>query len=161
MQAHSVIENHHGENTAYIRCHMGLEIPEGLPKVGLVVGDQERSWSKGELLAFCDAYAHGAFNHSDRDRYVLIFDIMPPKYGWYTKEYCAFMIALVLTQVIIPGQGMQYGLSLFNWKAFPSRLYFVVGLPLIPIFYFYFRFICKERPKFLEKIRKRGYAFYF
>src|SRR5690606_40743626 len=54
----------------------GIHIPADLPKCGFKVGDEQQSWKKGELLIFCDAKRHEAWNLSKKDRYIFLFDIM-------------------------------------------------------------------------------------
>jgi ornithine lipid ester-linked acyl 2-hydroxylase len=78
LAPHSVIEPHFGESNAYIRCHLPLRVRGASPELGLVVGGEQRSWKEGELMAFTDLHQHSAFNHSDRERLVLIFDVMRP-----------------------------------------------------------------------------------
>src|SRR3546814_11463478 len=54
---------------------MPLVIP---PDCALRVGDETRIWEPGKLLMLDDTIRHEAWNHSDRLRVVLIFDVWHP-----------------------------------------------------------------------------------
>lgn len=64
------LEPHRGELQGVLRCHLGLEVPEG--DLGLRFGDQTRSWRPGELLLFDDTLTHEAWNHALEPRTVLL-----------------------------------------------------------------------------------------
>lgn len=61
-------------NVRYI-CHLPLVVP---PQCQLRVGGRTAQWQEGRMLAFDDTVEHEAFNRSDRDRLVLIFDVWNP-----------------------------------------------------------------------------------
>lgn len=70
------IPPHHGMlNPRYI-CHLPLVVPGN---GALRLGSQKREWHKGELLAFDDTIEHEAWNNSDEDRLVLLFDVWRPE----------------------------------------------------------------------------------
>ena len=71
---------HNGDSNGFYRCHFGLDIPDGLPNVGFKVLDETIAWKEGELLVFCDANRHEAWNSSDKDRYILVFDVVRPEF---------------------------------------------------------------------------------
>lgn len=76
LKAGSKIPPHTGMlNTRFI-CHLPLIVPE---KCGFRVGRETREWNEGELLIFDDTVEHEAWNDSDEDRLVLIFDIWRPE----------------------------------------------------------------------------------
>ena len=64
-----------------LRCHICLDIPED-NSCGLEVGGSSHGEIKyhkqDEIIVFDDSKAHRAFNCSDRDRIVLIIDILRP-----------------------------------------------------------------------------------
>ena len=59
-----------------LTCHLGLIIP---PDCGLRVANETRTWQEGKCLFFDHAYDHTAWNHSDRDRVILLFGIWNPQ----------------------------------------------------------------------------------
>jgi aspartyl/asparaginyl beta-hydroxylase (cupin superfamily) len=62
-------------NCRYI-CHLPLVVPENC---GFRVGDRTIEWDEGSLIAFDDTVQHEAWNRSDKNRLVLIFDIWRPE----------------------------------------------------------------------------------
>jgi aspartyl/asparaginyl beta-hydroxylase (cupin superfamily) len=70
------IEAHHGMINTRLICHLPLIVP---PDCGFRVGNEIRAWEEGKLLIFDDTIEHEAWNDSDRDRIVLIFDAWRPE----------------------------------------------------------------------------------
>lgn len=62
-------------NCRYI-CHLPLVVP---PNCGFRVGETSIEWTEGQLIAFDDTVQHEAWNRSDQNRLVLIFDIWRPE----------------------------------------------------------------------------------
>lgn len=75
MEPGTVIEPHEGYASQYLRCHMGLDVPEG--DCRLSVGDHSRAWKNGETMVFDDRHRHGAWNKTSRSRAVMLFDFIP------------------------------------------------------------------------------------
>jgi beta-hydroxylase len=61
---------HHGELASVLRCHLGLEVPDG--DCALRVGGQVRPWQAGRCLVFDDQVEHDAWNLAGGDRTVLL-----------------------------------------------------------------------------------------
>ena len=55
MEPFSEIKPHYGDTDAMYRCHLGIEIPAGLPNCGFRAGYEDRAWENGKLLIFNDA----------------------------------------------------------------------------------------------------------
>ncbi|CAN5337983.1 hypothetical protein BH10BAC1_BH10BAC1_10440 [soil metagenome] len=89
LEADAHIKPHHGDTNAIIRCHLGLKIPAKEPTTAIKVGEITKGWTEGELLLFCDAWMHEAWNKADQPRYVLIFDVIHPHYLLQKKNICA------------------------------------------------------------------------
>lgn len=70
------IPPHHGVLNARLICHLPLIVPE---RCGFRVGNETREWEEGKLLVFDDSIEHEAWNDSDRDRVILIFDVWRPE----------------------------------------------------------------------------------
>lgn len=70
------IAPHTGTHNARLICHLPLIIP---PRCGFRVGSEVREWEEGKLLIFDDSIEHEAWNDSDQDRVVLIFDVWRPE----------------------------------------------------------------------------------
>lgn len=65
------ITPHEGYTSTVLRAHLGLYTN---PDSGLKVGDEERSWSAGELLVFDDTAMHSAWNRGETSRVILLLD---------------------------------------------------------------------------------------
>ena len=58
-------------------------VPQGC---GFRVGGETRQWQEGTAFAFDDTIEHEAWNDSDRDRAVLIFDVWNPQLSVHERE---------------------------------------------------------------------------
>jgi aspartyl/asparaginyl beta-hydroxylase (cupin superfamily) len=69
------IPPHTGTTNTRLTVHLPLIVPPGC---GFRVGTQTREWQAGKLLIFDDTIEHEAWNDSDEERVILIFDIWNP-----------------------------------------------------------------------------------
>jgi aspartyl/asparaginyl beta-hydroxylase (cupin superfamily) len=69
------IPPHTGSTNTRLTVHLPLIVP---PNCGFRVGTQTREWHPGKLLIFDDTIEHEAWNDSDEERVILIFDIWNP-----------------------------------------------------------------------------------
>jgi len=69
------IPPHTGVTNTRAIIHLPLVVPEGC---GFRVGGETRQWREGEAFAFDDTIEHEAWNESDQQRIVLIFDVWNP-----------------------------------------------------------------------------------
>lgn len=76
LKAGARIEPHTGMFNTRLVCHLPLIVP---PKCTFRVGNEVREWREGKLFIFDDTIEHEAWNESDEDRVVLIFDIWRPE----------------------------------------------------------------------------------
>ncbi|GIV29715.1 MAG: hypothetical protein KatS3mg028_0781 [Bacteroidia bacterium] len=90
IPAHTKILPHKGFTKMVLRVHLGLIIPEG--DTGIRVGNQIRKWQEGKLLILDDSFDHEAWNNTDKDRVVLMFDIVNPKWGYSAEEINRYKI---------------------------------------------------------------------
>lgn len=81
LEPKSAILPHCGDTNGIYRCHLGLEIPEGLPNCGFRVRDEIRPWENGQWIVFMDAYNHEAFNHSEQPRYIMVIDVLRDEFS--------------------------------------------------------------------------------
>lgn len=109
MEPHSEIKPHYGDTDAIYRCHLGVEIPEGMPNCGFRVGYEDRAWENGKLLIFNDAAYHKAWNHTESRRIILLFDIIKPEYANQTKWICAKVRGNILWQFVAEKIGLFKG----------------------------------------------------
>lgn len=76
LQPKARIEAHHGMINTRLICHLPLVVPPGC---GFRVGNDVREWEVGKLMIFDDTIEHEAWNDSDADRIILIFDVWRPE----------------------------------------------------------------------------------
>lgn len=76
LQPRARIAPHNGMINTRLICHLPLIVPEGC---GFRCGNEVRRWEPGKLLIFDDTIEHEAWNDSDEDRIVLIFDVWRPE----------------------------------------------------------------------------------
>ena len=69
------IPPHTGVTNTRAIVHLPLVVPEGC---AFRVGGETRAWREGEAFAFDDTIEHEAWNRSDKQRIVLIFDVWNP-----------------------------------------------------------------------------------
>lgn len=69
------IPPHYGLTNTRLTTHLPLIVP---PQCGIRVGADTYGWREGEIIAFDDSYQHEAWNRSDTDRVVLIFEAHHP-----------------------------------------------------------------------------------
>ena len=67
------IKPHVGYEGNFLRCHLGLKIPEDC---AIEVNGIERSWEEGKVMVFDDTYEHSAWNLSDEIRIILLIDFI-------------------------------------------------------------------------------------
>ncbi len=90
LRAGARIAPHTGTHNARLICHLPLIVP---PDCGFRVGNQVRQWEEGKLLIFDDTIEHEAWNDSNQDRVVLIFDIWRPELSAQEREEIAAFFA--------------------------------------------------------------------
>jgi aspartyl/asparaginyl beta-hydroxylase (cupin superfamily) len=91
LKANTKILPHKGYSRMVLRCHLPLIVPKG-NLCGLRVGTETKYWKEGELFIFDDSFEHEAWNDSDEDRVVLMFDIPNPRWGYSAQEISDYKI---------------------------------------------------------------------
>lgn len=95
------IHPHFGDTNASIRAHLGLRIPAGLPEAGIEVHSEQRAWREGDWLFFCDGYNHSAWNLTANDRYILLVDVIRPRFRDRTRTIRATILGSLATQSLL------------------------------------------------------------
>ena len=78
-------------NCRYI-CHLPLIVPENC---SFRVGETTIEWNEGQVIAFDDTVQHEAWNRSDKNRLVLIFDIWRPELEPSERDMITALFAAV------------------------------------------------------------------
>jgi aspartyl/asparaginyl beta-hydroxylase (cupin superfamily) len=76
MKPGTHIAAHRGPTNMRLRCHLGLQVPEG--DCRLRVDRETRRWTEGACIVFDDHFEHEAWNYTGGDRVVLIVDVWHP-----------------------------------------------------------------------------------
>jgi beta-hydroxylase len=69
------IQPHVGWPGPFLRCHLGLIVPEG--DCGIEVDGAVRRWEAGKTIVFDDRLRHEAWNRSGGERVVFLVDFVP------------------------------------------------------------------------------------
>ena len=83
LKAGARIAPHTGMFNTRLVCHLPLIVP---PRCTFRVGNEVREWREARLFIFDDTIEHEAWNDSDQDRVVLIFDIWRPELDERERE---------------------------------------------------------------------------
>ncbi len=100
LEPNATIKPHYGDTNAIIRCHLGLVIPAPAPACAFKVGSEIRSWKEGEVLMFCDAHMHTAWNNTNQRRFIMIIDIIRPEYAARQRSICRDVLASIETAIV-------------------------------------------------------------
>lgn len=72
------IPEHRGAYKGFVRCLLGLKIPEPREKCRLRIYNEVRYWEEGKCMIFDDSFPHEAWNETDDIRVVLFIDVVRP-----------------------------------------------------------------------------------
>ncbi|MDF2451646.1 MAG: hypothetical protein K0S26_1150 [Bacteroidota bacterium] len=108
LEPGSKIVPHCGDTNAIYRCHLGLDIPKGLPDCGFRVKDESRPWENGKWLVFLDAYNHEAWNNTGENRYIFLVDVLRDEFKLKKK----LVSSTVLTSLFLQKRLSRYKVSL-------------------------------------------------
>lgn len=100
LEPHSTIKPHIGDTDAMLRCHMGLIVPAPLPRCGFRVGQELTSWEEGKIFIFNDAREHTAWNNTDKNRYVISFDVIRPEFAGMKHWIAAQVLGKIDVEVM-------------------------------------------------------------
>lgn len=85
---------HNGDTNTTYRCHLGLVVPsEDVALCGLDVGGERTGWREGHAFAFNEAPRHFVWNRTERERIVLVFDVLRPQYRPQKLRICGDVLA--------------------------------------------------------------------
>lgn len=98
LEPQSKILPHCGDTNAIYRCHLGLDVPAGLPDCGFRVKEETRAWQNGQWLIFMDAYNHEAWNNTNQERYIFLIDVMRDEFKSRRNRVCSTVLASLFLQ---------------------------------------------------------------
>lgn len=98
LEPHASIKPHCGDTNAIIRCHLGLIIPKENETCAIKVNGEIKHWQQGKVIGFTDAFDHEAWNKTDQQRIILLFDILKPEYSVEKNKICGIVLASLYMQ---------------------------------------------------------------
>jgi len=93
LSADTHIPPHNGLLNTRLICHLPLIVPENCG--ALRVGNEMREWVEGELLVFDDSIEHEAWNRSQEERVILLFEIWRPELNDEERQLVTTMLQAV------------------------------------------------------------------
>jgi aspartate beta-hydroxylase len=97
LRPHTRLPPHTGTTNTRSIVHLPLVVPAGC---GFRVGEDVRIWQQGSAWVFDDSIEHEAWNNSDANRIILIFDIWNPLLSEAERD---------LVRALTAGIGQYYG----------------------------------------------------
>lgn len=120
MEPHTHIQPHKGYTRMVLRCHLGLIVP--CPdQVALRVGDQVRTWQEGKMMIFDDSYEHEAWNRSEQQRAVLMFDVANDAWGYTADQICRYKLATTADPFLLQVANNDTWLQWYEQGHFPEN----------------------------------------
>ena len=118
LPAQTKIKPHEGYTRMVLRCHLPLIVPVG-NQCGIRVGNETHFWKEGELVIFDDSFEHEAWNNSNEDRVVLMFDIPNPHWGYSAEEISRYKIENLEDPFLLSFATKEKWLSCFKDRELP------------------------------------------
>jgi aspartyl/asparaginyl beta-hydroxylase (cupin superfamily) len=87
------IPPHNGLLNTRLICHLPIIVPENCG--ALRVGNEQRVWVEGEMLIFDDSIEHEAWNSSEEERLILLFEIWRPELSEEERQLVSTLLAAV------------------------------------------------------------------
>jgi len=76
LKPKTAILPHYGLSNIKLTVHLGIDIPQDC---AIRVGNETHTWKQGKLMIFDDSFEHEAWNKSNENRIVFIFEIWHPE----------------------------------------------------------------------------------
>ena len=92
LKAGARIPAHTGMINTRLIAHLALIVPEGC---GFRVGNDSRPWVQGKVWLFDDTIEHEAWNRSDKDRIILIFEVWKPELSEAERAFVSRILQAV------------------------------------------------------------------
>ena len=111
---------HRGYTNLVLRSHLGMIIPEG--DLGIRVGEETKTWKKGEYLIFDDSIDHEAWNKTNEKRIVLMIDFVPKDAKLSGKEIATKIMSKTNDNHVLNIASREAWLSWIENGVFPTEL---------------------------------------
>ncbi len=122
MRSQTHILPHKGYSKMVLRCHLPLIVPKG-NLCGIRVGSETHYWEEGKLVIFDDSFEHEAWNKSNENRVILMFDIPNPNWGYSSEEISAYKIKHLDDPFLLSMADYETWQRAFSKKLFPIETF--------------------------------------
>lgn len=130
LNPQSEIKEHRGDTNAIWRCHMGIKVPGNLSECGFEVNGIQKEWKVKKVFSFSDAHLHKAWNKTDDERWIIIFDVLKPEYFPYRSAICVRVRAFMVFQGLMQKFGfIKKSPKMVHWIIY-LKLQWIIGLLL-------------------------------
>lgn len=102
------IKPHRGAFKGYLRCHLGIDIPEQTDLCAIRINNKLYHWENGKCLFFDDTFIHDAWNYTNKGRTVLYIDFIRP------MPQPLMYVSKLLTQLISKSPFIQNAIKNLN-----------------------------------------------
>jgi aspartyl/asparaginyl beta-hydroxylase (cupin superfamily) len=89
LEPDAYIAPHRDSGNQFLTCHFGIDVPEGCE---IRVGAESRPWIQGQPIVFDTSFEHEAWNHGQRPRIVLLFEVLHPELTTVEREFFARLL---------------------------------------------------------------------
>jgi aspartyl/asparaginyl beta-hydroxylase (cupin superfamily) len=120
LKPNSHIQPHKGYTKMVLRGHLPLVVPEG-HNCAIRVGNETREWKEGELMIFDDSFEHEAWNRSDKDRVILMFDIPNPLWNYSAYEISKYKVENMDDPFLLSIMPKEKWIESFKKGEFPGK----------------------------------------
>ena len=100
LKPNTRIKGHHGDTDAVYRIHIPIYIPAQLPDCGITVAGITKPWIENEIIVFCDACFHQAWNMTNEPRIIIILDVIKEELLPQTDKICSNILSSMKYQHI-------------------------------------------------------------
>ena len=121
MKPNTHIMPHKGYTRMVLRCHLPLIVPAG-GKCAIRVGNETKEWEEGKLIIFDDSFDHEAWNRSDKDRVVLMFDIPNPLWGYTAGQISKYKVENMDDPFLLSMMAKEKWLEAYRNGMFPGSV---------------------------------------
>ncbi len=88
LKPNTKIKPHFGDTNVMYRCHLTLKSFGTIEEIGMRVANEKVTWKEGKLFAFCDAHNHEVWNNTNKERWILIIDVLREEFMNQKNQIC-------------------------------------------------------------------------
>lgn len=133
LEAGGEIMEHYGDTDAHIRGHLCLKASDDRENLCFTVGGVTEHWEEGKWILFCDAHLHGGFNRTNKDRLIMIIDVLHDENMSLKNTICAKVMAGLMLNFVFVKLGIDMSEKENKWYYGPVYILFKTIFKLLII----------------------------